>query len=149
MNEKMRKAMVYSSLACATLYGAYNLSGPDPATVSQPDQLRTVAALPAQATEKTVEQFIDVEEKGKAAWGKDPFRAKKVRKARSVRVRRNEPEWFLSGILYNSNQPLAVINKRTVKAGDIVDHARVIQIDRKKVLLEYKGSRFELTVTKG
>lgn len=149
MNEKIRKAMVWGLLVCATIYGAYNFSGPDQTTSFQQDQPRTVAALPAQATEQTVEQFIDVEEKAKAAWGTDPFRAKKVRKAQSVKVQRDEPEWFLSGILYNNSQPLAVINKRTVKTGDTVDRARVIQIKRKKVLLEYKGSRFELTVTKG
>lgn len=149
MNEKIRKGMVWGSLVGATLYGAYNFSGPDEATSYRQDQLKTIAPLPAQATEKTVRQFIDVEEKAKAEWGTDPFRAKKPRKTRSVKVQRAEAEWILSGILYNSSQPLAVINKRTVKAGDTIDRARVIQIDRKKVLLEYKGSRFELRVTKG
>ncbi|MCK4574027.1 MAG: general secretion pathway protein GspB [candidate division Zixibacteria bacterium] len=44
---------------------------------------------------------------------------------------------------------MAIINNRPVKTGDTINDARVVQIDKKEVVLEHKGKRIRLTIAKG
>ncbi len=47
------------------------------------------------------------------------------------------PEFILNGIMYLEGNPRAIINDIMAEAGDMVDGARVVKIEKKGVLLHY------------
>lgn len=51
------------------------------------------------------------------------------------------PELKLQGIYYRLNNPSVMINGHTLEIGDLVDGAKVIQIERKSVTLELDGQQ--------
>lgn len=144
MNEKRRKTMVYLIFVVAVIWGVCSFSTKrgEKADVETPTTIQrrstTSAAQPAG-------KMINIEQKARAAWGVDPFRARISVKAAPD----SRPRWRLSGIVYNSQTPLAIINNRPVRAGDVIDNARVVAIDARTVTLEHNGTLFKLTVTKG
>lgn len=54
--------------------------------------------------------------------------------------------FILSGIVYDEEEPWAVINNEVVKIGDTLDGARVISIFPQKVVLIFKDEKFDLAV---
>ena len=54
------------------------------------------------------------------------------------------PEFVLNGIMYLEGSPRAIINDSMVEAGDMVNGARVVKIDKRNVLLEYNGVEMSL-----
>ena len=54
----------------------------------------------------------------------------------------------LSGIVHDESKPLAVINDRIVEAGEIVDGAKVTQIDSDSAQLSYRGKKITLYISK-
>ncbi len=59
------------------------------------------------------------------------------------------PGWKLSAIVFSHSLPMAIVNGKTVRVGDIVDRAKVVSIDQKKVTLLYNGANIEIKVGKG
>jgi type II secretory pathway component PulC len=144
VNEKRRKKIVYLILVVAVIWGVYNFPAKrgEKADIETPATVQPLSStLPAQSVGK----MINIEQKSLAAWGADPFRAKKSFRPPP----RKPPVWRLSGIVYNSQTPLAIINNRPVQAGDMVNNARVLSIKAKTVTLEHNGALLTLTVTKG
>ena len=93
-------------------------------------------------------KLVNVEQKAKEPWGSDPFLRKKVDK-RPTGDTRKSLKWQLSGILYNSTSPVAIINNERVRRGDGVGGARVVSIQKTNVTLEHNGKKMTLTVSKG
>jgi hypothetical protein len=51
--------------------------------------------------------------------------------------------------VYGQLLPLAYINGCLVRQGDTVQNAEVVKIEKNAVILEYKGDRFEISVSRG
>ncbi len=51
----------------------------------------------------------------------------------------------LSGVLWNSDEPRAIINGRVVNVGGMVEGAEVVSIGQSRVDVRYKGKEFTLT----
>jgi hypothetical protein len=144
VNEKRRKKIVYLILVVAVIWGVYNFpfKQSNKADVKTPETIQPLSStLPAQSTGK----MINIKEKSLAAWGTDPFQVRRSVKA----VPFSRPMWLLSGIVYNNQKPLAIINNKQVETGDIVNNAKVLSIKTKTVTLEYNGALLTLTVTEG
>ncbi|MFQ5452561.1 MAG: hypothetical protein ACE5D6_00030 [Candidatus Zixiibacteriota bacterium] len=94
-------------------------------------------------------KLVNIENKTKEKWGRDPFRNKKPKKRVIKKTRTKSISWKLSGILFNSDSPIAIINNKPVKIGDKIGNAKVITIDKKSVILEHNGNKITITVTKG
>lgn len=82
----------------------------------------------------------------RSAWGSDPFRGGTTRGSFETA---DNPLWVCRGILYSDQIPMAYVNNRLVKVGDQVDEARVVSIEKHQVVLDYRGARINLTVTRG
>ena len=153
MTEKTRKKIVFLALPLAIIWAVYNYQPNDKKKI--PQQTSTDSAMtmdPATSANTTTpeevpKKLIDIEKYENLPWGKDPFHAQVLRQKQTKTVSKNN--WTLSGIIYNAANPVAIINKKTVKTGDIIDNAKVIEIARRKVVLDYGGNRITLTVTRG
>lgn len=152
MSEPKRRKVLYILLIGAIAFGVYNFSQPRkryaPGSAAQTEQ-ETVAAAPAAPAQPPV----NVDALKKAHWGRDPFRwDSRQPRPTATRARSTEATlsgWRLSAILFSTSLPLAVINGKTVRVGDIVDQARVVKIEQKKVTLQYNGANIEIQVRKG
>jgi hypothetical protein len=148
VSETFRKRIVYSALFLAIIWGIYNFlpkSNPPPAQQINPSP-EQVSAQTAPAP-KPVEKTVDVAEMKSKPWGPDPFRATGRRIIRDVGT--GENKWRLSGIVYNSIKPLAIINGKSVSEGQNIGSATVVEISPKTVILEDSGAKVTLRVTKG
>ncbi|MEA3328898.1 MAG: general secretion pathway protein GspB [Candidatus Omnitrophota bacterium] len=54
------------------------------------------------------------------------------------------PELFLSGIMYEDEEPLAFINDRILKEGELIKGAKVMDIKADEVVLRFKEKKFSL-----
>ena len=64
--------------------------------------------------------------------------------AKKVRAHRETRAWHLESILYSARRRNAVINGKTVAAGERIDHARVLRVERTHVVLESRGRQLIL-----
>jgi type II secretory pathway component PulC len=55
------------------------------------------------------------------------------------------PTLTVQGLIWGSNMPQAIINNKVVKIGDIIEGARIVEIDKEGVEVSYKGRSFTLT----
>lgn len=147
MNEKVRKGIVYAALLGAIIYGGNQFLFSK--VEVQPNPNATIAPVQAGMAGRSpvVEKTINVAEMKNKQWGDDPFRA--ILKSSAKKISPSQPSWKLTGIVYNSNKPLAVINGKSVSVGDNVGDAKVVEIGRKSVIIERAGARITLTVSKG
>ena len=148
MSESTRKGMVYAALVLAIIWAAYNFFPDDKkgaATDPTADSQAAAALAPAIPTPKSP---IDVAEMKKVRWGDDPFHTPARTMPKSTKPE-SHPIWDLSGIVYNAQNPLAIINDKAVRVGDIIDNAEIIKIEKKSVTLQYRGKRIQVTVAKG
>ena len=144
MNPRYRRLVVILALGVSIVWGVYNSpSGSKEKADSQ--RPATIKPISAQELEFSREGLINIEKMELTAWGKDPFRRKHRKK--HVSLRPKLPKWTLSGVLFNSAEPMAVINNRSVKVGNVIDKARVVDIQKKSVVLEYSGRQFTIKVT--
>lgn len=153
MSEVKRRKALYILLVAAIAFGVWNFSQPRkhyvPGAMVQPEQ-EAVVSPPVAATQPPV----NVDAIKKASWGRDPFRwdsrtPSRPRVNHTMPERLSTPGWSLSAILFSTSMPLAVVNGKTVRVGDIVDQARVVKIEQKKVTLQYNGANIEIQVRKG
>ncbi len=146
MDTKKRQKIVYAIAVIAVIWGAYNILGDsDKKAKQKAEPLKTVGEM--AATQKTVDSF-DIDEYTKLTWGSDPFYRSVNKKARPV----DKPEptlgWILGGILWNEKNPSAVINKKIVRHGDIVNGAKVVKINKNLVTLHKDNTEFTLNIKK-
>ena len=138
------------ALVLAIIYGICNLwpsskenepsaTGPE----SEPAKKSQVATVKPDAG------LIDIDLMEKLPWGDDPFRTEKPITAVITHQESRVPLWVLNGIIFNPTRPMAIINKKTVLVGDIIDKATVQSIESKAVILEYQGVNLTLTINKG
>lgn len=151
MSESTRKKVILGVLVVAIIWGYNNLK---PESKDSPRSKRTEVAQAVSPTAQPAKptpaspKLVNIEKKAQEPWGEDPFRVERgVRRA--TQHSPQGQKWQLSGILFNSQAPVAIINNQQVKAGDTVDNARVLKIDKKAVMLEHNGTKMTITVTKG
>jgi hypothetical protein len=152
MTETKRKKYLYICLLGAVAFGLYNFANPrKPYTPGSGQGADTTSQI--QQASINFAKKVDTAAYQALPWGSDPFRRQNTHSdaPRRIEVRDQEPipVWRLTGIIYNANLPLAVVNGKTVGIGDIIDQAKIVTIDRSKVLLQYRGNQIELRVTKG
>jgi len=147
MNEKTRKSLVYLLSAAAVIWAVYSYPGFD----KQPEirQSDTIQTAGKTSIRQAIDIRTDIEALSDESWGKDPFREylKTRTGARDRKI--NSLRWSLSGILFSKDTPLAFVNGRSVRVGDFVDRARVIEIQRKAVILDHKGKQITLSIGRG
>ncbi len=71
-------------------------------------------------------------------WGNDPFlRERKVKVRKKVRRKKKKvrPTFKLKAISYRTDEAVALINDRVVKAGDIIEGYQVLKVGKKTVVL--------------
>ncbi len=158
MTEARRKKLMYGILVVAVIWGGWNFSRPRTISLPVADQ-SIVAAVTAEPTSVRPVP-VDLDEKRTETWGRDPFRSSSYR-ARSIpsspsstavvsdQRSLTKSSWSLTGVIDNGTTPLAFINGKMVKVGDLVDQARVVKIEKHKVTLSHNGSQFSLQVNKG
>ena len=154
MSEGTRKKVIFGVLIVAVIWGYNNLKSDSKekaprkradVTTSAPAATPTVNEVAPNAA---APKLVNIEKKALETWGKDPFRVERSGQ-QSTRKPSRVRKWQLSGILFNSQAPVAIINNQQVRTGDMVDNAKVIKIDRKAVQLEHNGTKMTITVTKG
>ena len=93
------------------------------------------------------ERLVDVDysffmTKAKLPWGVDPFQKEPgFSKVQSV-----EEKFVLNGILYSKDEPIAIVNGKSVGAGDMVGDRHVEEIGENFVILKKQGSEIELNL---
>jgi len=144
MDAKKRQRLVYVFAAIAMIWALTNISGDS----KKKDNART-------ETLSTVQQItvaekptgtIDMYMYEKLEWGRDPFYRQTVKKTARIDEPEPIPGWELGGILWNENNPSAVINKKIVRHGDIINGARVVQIHKDIVTLKKDNTEFTLNI---
>lgn len=147
MNEKTRKRLVYIALIGAVIYGAVNLDpGSDKAVEPAPAQEYLDPSLENGEHPGGSELAIDIDSAEALPWGDDPFR---IGKPKQAAVAPETVDFELSGIVYSEENPMAIINSRPVKEGDVISQAKVLGIDRTSVTLQYQGKEVQLKVSEG
>ncbi|MFH1687134.1 MAG: hypothetical protein ABIE70_06375 [bacterium] len=151
MSEATRTKVLMAVAAVVVVWGIFNFGGKSDKIGVQPGSSPTYAPPPeVVAVEPPVTGLdTDIDSIRALPWGEDPFRAAGRQSASTAQGEAAPPEWLLSGIIYNSANPMAVINSRPVAVGDIVNDARVVDIQRTAVVVENRGNRITLTVSKG
>jgi hypothetical protein len=147
MSEKARKGIVYGALFLAVVWGIYNFLPKSNSTQMTQNAAVASAPQPGLAMAAPIEKTINVAEMKVKSWGDDPFRS--IEKKTGEIVSSNVNRWRLSGIVYNSSKPLAIINGKSVSIGQQIGSATVIEIGPKTVILDNAGARVTLRVSKG
>lgn len=150
MSESLRKKIILTTLPLALVWAFFNFPtekapvAPGPATTIAP---LTQISVPASVTAQIPGQ-IKIVDKQSESWGQDPFRSYSYR-TKPAATGSQSLEWSLAGIIYNNVNPLAFINKKTVRIGDKVGNATVIAIEKESVTIEYRGRKIKLNLNKG
>ncbi len=148
MNDSLRKNIIFVIFIAAIAWAFYNF-------LLTEDEKLTSTTSPIESkqirhTEQILQtNIIDIEEESKLEWGRDPFRYQRKTKTASTNIKPENKLWKLSGIIHNNLSPVAIINKKTVEIGDNIDGAKVLQIEKKVVIIDYNGSKITLRVSKG
>ena len=148
MKTATRQRMVYVALAVGIIWGGYNLLWTEPRKPLPPVEVDVPVQMPTTSTTVQIDK-LDIERTAAAGWGHDPFKSSIKPQSHTTDKPKKDLKWILSGIVYNEHAPMAVINRKTVRLGDVIDNARVVTINQKTVLMERNGKRFTLRVTKG
>lgn len=147
MTAAMRQRGLYVLLGLAVIWGVYNVSSPRKPKAKSDSGSAAVAVAP-QTTVPSPQ--VDIASYELKPWGNDPFRTQTGRQNVSPTVPnadRSAPSWKLSGIVYSEDDPLAIVNNRSVRVGDRINGATVVDINRREVTLDAGGSRVTLRVT--
>ncbi len=90
--------------------------------------------------------FLEVEVMKESAiredWGRDPFSF-----AKSTSGGAGLEGLVLNGIMWDKDNPFAIINSDVVKVGDKVRSMAVVEITETSVILEYQGKKYTLNLT--
>ncbi|MEE8405144.1 MAG: hypothetical protein V3S17_07110 [candidate division Zixibacteria bacterium] len=149
MSESTRKKILYAALVGAIIWGVYNFvpkSQISTTTTSKPVVSRQAPVEATNTTFARIDKTINVADMKLKGWGSDPFRA---RNKKTFNKKAPKKVWKLTGIVFNDFNPLAIINGKSIGVGDIIEGAKVLKIERKKVVIEYAGNSISLWVSKG
>ena len=147
MSENTRKKILYAALIAAIVWGVYNFvpsSKTGTVTDSKPAVSRK-APVTASSSTVRIDKSFNVADMKLKEWGTDPFKAGNRKKAKNKTIQK---VWKLSGIVFNDTNPLAIINGKSIGVGDIIEGAKVLKIERKRVVIEYSGNSISLRVSK-
>jgi hypothetical protein len=146
MNEEIRKKILFSALGLAIIYGAYNF-WPTKDSRQEADQFPAIAKIAERPEGIRIQRadLIDIEKLEPLPWGNDPFHGDD-RKNRPVT--KGSLGWVLTGIIYDEDAPVAIINNKPVGVGESIGNAKVITIERKQVIIKNGNKEITLTVTK-
>lgn len=146
MNQKLRKQILFGCLGAAILWASFNMGENG---LDQPGKydLTTIQSLTPGLVGDSVpiNVVIDTNRLMLATWGPNPLRSTKKLRRRIAPLL----SWKLTGIVFNAAGPLAFVNQKIVKVGDMIDQAKVIKIDKHTVILRYSNEFITLTVSKG
>jgi len=150
MSEQTRKRIIYAVFIAAVIWGVFNFMPGSKKDKQAKQMTATETVVPHVNPQASIanQTFVNVEEKAKEQWGRDPFRAVTTKNTVKQTTFQSK-HWDLSGILYNDKFPVAIINNSPAKEGDTVNNAKIIKIDKKEVVIEYNGTQIVLTVAKG
>jgi type II secretory pathway component PulC len=146
MDAKKRKMYVFIVLIAVSIWGYFNIFDSEEKKVVEIKDDVEMVSTSESAPSNIVE--IDFSEYASKKWGSDPFFRGKTKANARVKVEKPNIEWVLGGILYSDKDPAAVVNKRVVRKGDIIDGARVMEINRTDVKMEKDGTSFILGIKK-
>lgn len=149
MNVQTRQRILFVILPLAMVWGAYNLFWNDNDTKSVAPPNAVIQPTAEVTKTDPTPGKPDLERVKAAEWGADPFRTLIKWAGKPADKPKEELKLILSGIVFNERSPMAVINKKTVRPGDMIDGARILSIDRRSVTMERNGRRFQLKVSKG
>ena len=147
MNERTRKSLIYVLSVAAVIWAVYNYPGFEKQPETQGSD--TTQMIGQTNITQADSNRIDIEALSAEPWGEDPFRDYLRSQTGATGRKISSVRWSLSGILFNKDNPLAFVNGRSVRIGDVIDKARVVAIERKTVILEHKGNQITLSVSKG
>lgn len=159
MSDRLRKGVIYSTLPIALIWAYFSLFGSKPTTApsaASDPALATVAPLSKPAAPTQVSDSAIFSRLKEQPWGVDPFRGRSVYHP-PVIVSAVAPvsapvkgtlSFVLSGILFNSENPIAYVNGQPVKVGQTINSAKVISIERRAVILDINGRRLTLSIGK-
>ncbi len=158
MNERLRKGLVFSTLPIALIWAYFNLFGKKPAVTPTSDPaLATVAPLSAPISSAPASDSATVARLKAQPWGNDPFRGRPAHvstataatvSTQPTKTGGDNLSFVLSGIMFNTQNPIAYVNGRPVKVGQTINSAKVISIERKSVVLDLNGRRLTLSIGK-
>ena len=151
MTEKTRKTLVFSLLPLALIWAFFNMGGKenDAELPPSPPVITGLDSVVIQLPEQSAINFDELDYLRTAAWGEDPFRLKPTPNAVVVSSKPTSRGLILSGILYSTDNPVAIINGSPIRIGQEINGAKVIEIEKDKVILERQGKKQSLTVSKG
>ena len=149
MSESLRKKIIFATLPLAILWAVFNYG--DKKSTGSVDNtpaanLQTIA--PITAPQAPDARLISIEDKQAEPWGKDPFRTTAEGPVTKPKIR-SQLAWVLGGIIYSHQAPVAFVNKQMVRVGDRVGEATVVSINKKTVILDFRGRRITLKLNKG
>ncbi len=170
MTESTRKKMVFGLLGAAIIYGATAIewSSPEPTSPSSQTQANPTSMGEADRANPDAMGQTDpgivldstptkpnntallaaIDSILQTPWGDDPFQFESRYSRTEDRVE-EAAGWKLSGIVFTPTNPMAVINSRPVKVGDIINDAAIVKIEQNQVTLECRGDRFVIAVNEG
>jgi len=143
MDPKVRKSLIFLLFIGASIYGLLNLRDRTDDQNTQPSPAANTSQ-PAQAVRPS--NLIDIDKYSELPWGRDPFT--RNHEAIAEPSQASGPVWTLGGILYDDQNPAAIINGRVVRIGQSIEGALLLKIDKDKVTLENNGTRFSLNLNK-
>lgn len=147
MNAERKRVLVLLTIGAVALVVLWRLPGRKSVESTTPATSGVTTAAP-QLTPPTsrVVSADSIAAIRRSSWGADPFRGRVVQGSTEST---DNPLWVCRGILFSEQTPMAYVNDRLIKVGDQVDLAQVVAIERHRVVLEYRGVRINLTVTRG
>jgi len=150
MSEGLRKKIVFTTLPLAILWAVFNYSNSKPASpVKAPPAASIQTVAPITNSPKLPDaRLINIEDKQAEPWGEDPFRTFSGRPMATSKAS-SQLAWTLGGIIFSHQAPVAFINKQIVRVGDRVDGATIVSINKKSVVLDFRGRQITLKLSKG
>jgi hypothetical protein len=117
-------------------------TGIDAAAVSSRQVARPSAAElpPPIASEPKENPSENIVSRAKPAEPEPAVRGEKEAKP----VKKGRPELKINAIAWRTDEPKAIVNMQRVYVGDVIEGATVLEIQRKRILLEYDGEPFEI-----
>jgi hypothetical protein len=118
------------------------------AEVKTPVVLKPVFAAPKPpVTTSQFEHMVDVDysfflTNAKIPWGVDPF----LKEPGFAKVPAVQEKFVLEGIFYSKDEPLAIVNGKSVGTGDLVGDRHVEEIGENYVILKKQDSEIELNL---
>ena len=76
---------------------------------------------------------------------RDPFESYLVQFSQEKEIPSQEFEKLqVKGVIWGSDRPLAIINNKVYKVGDSILGAKIVEINKRGILLDYKGKVYIL-----